>query len=356
MAPRKRPLPAPNYEPPRSAAELLKRYGSGERYFAGARLENASLAKADLSGADLSEADLSGADLSQSVLAEAGLGLAKLTGARLDRSNLTYADLQSANLTRANLSFSDLSGADLRFATLVRTQWTGAKLRGADLSHSDLHGSLLFHVNLEGADLYGARNVRLDTAYTKDARFSPKAEDLWSVLRRFHTGANFSFSLLLLAVYFLPYAGRVVLAVGMSRSHAVIVEAASRGASGGAMPDDSDARVLSRIVEPLSRMGPCLTGECREWAIGQVLVGADLGWSYALGSVCVLIYGLCSWFLTRRIAPLRDQEMQSGYSPEELRLILYSRVHNLAVVFLMIAVVVVFWHGYRWLTTPVWLP
>jgi len=98
-----------NYQRPKDAQELLKRYAAGERYFA-----NASLPVADLSGQKLSGADLSGANL---------------RGA-----NLRGSDLQQAKLLNTTLRDTDLQDADLKGATgLLAGQLGGTNVCGAKL-------------------------------------------------------------------------------------------------------------------------------------------------------------------------------------------------------------------------------
>src|SRR5438093_3556839 len=62
-----------NHQPPANAEELLARYATGERTFAGTRLsktylQGAQLSGADLSGANFSDANLEDADLRDAIL------------------------------------------------------------------------------------------------------------------------------------------------------------------------------------------------------------------------------------------------------------------------------------------------
>lgn len=98
-----------NFEPPKNAQELLKRYAAGERDFA----------KASLAEADLSDADLSGADLRW----------ANLRGANLRGGNLQKARLLNALLRDADLQDADFNGATgLQAAQLGGSNTSGAKL------------------------------------------------------------------------------------------------------------------------------------------------------------------------------------------------------------------------------------
>lgn len=113
------------------AAELLRRYGDGERDFAGAKLARVNLRDAvlvgiDLHDADLREADLCGADLSNADLSDAYLGEAllaeaKLCGAKLCRADCREADLADADLTGADVTGARFLDADLRRAKLSQT-------------------------------------------------------------------------------------------------------------------------------------------------------------------------------------------------------------------------------------------
>ena len=89
------------YAAPRTAEELLKRYGAGERYFPDMVMPY---------GADLSDAKLSGAILS---------------GAKLYGADLRGAILRGADLRGTDLSGAILSGAVLRDATI---NWTSYAL------------------------------------------------------------------------------------------------------------------------------------------------------------------------------------------------------------------------------------
>jgi uncharacterized protein YjbI with pentapeptide repeats len=108
----------PGYEPPQSAAELLRRYAAGERQFPHADLpEGSSLRGANLAGVAFAQAWLSGVDF-------------------------TGADLRRVRFADCNVKCSDFGGADLR----------GASFPGTHVEAADFAGA-----NLEGADFAGAR-------------------------------------------------------------------------------------------------------------------------------------------------------------------------------------------------------
>jgi len=165
------PREPPNYKPPQSASELLKRYAAGERGFVYASLRNANLSGANLHGADLRNTNLIGATLNAATLIDAHLGRADLTAATLRDADLSRATLRDAdlidttligatlidaNLREATLIGADLSDATLRGADLRGALLIGANLSGADLTGADLSGALLIGANLSGANLIGA--------------------------------------------------------------------------------------------------------------------------------------------------------------------------------------------------------
>ena len=160
------------------AEELLRKYATGERDFAGvdlsgivltkyyddeligryqiredswpdgailrginlsgANLEGANLQKVDLMGANLSGANLAGANLHGARLNEA-----LLSGANLREAVLCWARLRETNLSKAVLEWANLGGAYLNGAVLQR-----AKLRGAHLSTDEC-----IDVDFSGADM-----------------------------------------------------------------------------------------------------------------------------------------------------------------------------------------------------------
>lgn len=110
------------YAPPMSAAELLRRYAAGERYFPDADIpENASLRGAVLAGAIFKDFRLSCVDLRE-------------------------ADLRNCRFENGNVKCSAFDNADLRDAVFKEvhveaTSWHGANVEGTDFSGAFYHGS-----------------------------------------------------------------------------------------------------------------------------------------------------------------------------------------------------------------------
>ncbi len=114
---------------PWNDADLIERYQSGERRFAGMSLPGAQLCSANLSEANFGRAVLSGANLRRS----------NLRGCNLQGADLCGADLRGANLCMADLRGVDFSGADLRGANL-----SGAQLLSGSLSAAKIDGTTRF--------------------------------------------------------------------------------------------------------------------------------------------------------------------------------------------------------------------
>ncbi|MDB9376089.1 pentapeptide repeat-containing protein [Nodularia sphaerocarpa] len=139
--------------------ELLARYNTGERNFAGVEilrivgemgerdgvsglitgLEGADLRGINLRGANLETVDVSGADLTGADLFGAYLGEAGLV-----KTILRNANLFSANLSSATLNGADLTGSDLTHVKAVGASFIRAKVPGferGDLTHADFRDS-----------------------------------------------------------------------------------------------------------------------------------------------------------------------------------------------------------------------
>ncbi len=116
------------YVPPRSAEELLERYGTGERYFREADLQRTELRYANLQYANLQSANLNGANLQFVNFQSANLNRAGLQCADFRCADLQRANLQSANLNGANLSGAKLQGTDFQFAHLVNTNLSNTNI------------------------------------------------------------------------------------------------------------------------------------------------------------------------------------------------------------------------------------
>ena len=129
-----------------TAEELLVRYETGERNFAGVEgIQNHG--QIDLKGFDFRGINLRGADL---------------TGVDFTGSNLT-----GAHLTGAILKTAILERAIIRDASLY-----SANLRWANLSEADLGGTDLYHINASGAFFGRAKNIdSLNYAILTDANF-----------------------------------------------------------------------------------------------------------------------------------------------------------------------------------------
>lgn len=138
-----------------TAEELLVRYNSGERNFAGIELiqsqgvpQDSSI---DLEGAILRDINLRGAYLRQADLRRADLTGADLFGVSLELAWLERAIIRDANLYSANLSWCDLTEADLRGTDLNHMNASLAKFCGANIGSFSY--AILPHANFRSADV-----------------------------------------------------------------------------------------------------------------------------------------------------------------------------------------------------------
>jgi uncharacterized protein YjbI with pentapeptide repeats len=117
------------YSPPRSRNELLDRYAAGERYFAGAELDQNMVPQGivDLTGAVLDGADFSNCWFS-----------ASFSGASLRAVNFTHANVKCCDFSRADLTDAIFFGAAIEAAT-----WAGAKVLRTKFGDVSLYGAIL---------------------------------------------------------------------------------------------------------------------------------------------------------------------------------------------------------------------
>ncbi|HEY1387749.1 MAG TPA: pentapeptide repeat-containing protein [Ktedonobacterales bacterium] len=89
---------------PRTAAQLLAAYASGERTFSYWSLAGVNLKQADLRDANFYGADLTGVDLSEADLTRCNFAQANLQSARLRAANISQAYLDGAVTTDADMA------------------------------------------------------------------------------------------------------------------------------------------------------------------------------------------------------------------------------------------------------------
>ena len=107
--------------PPKSFKELLSRFATGERNFAGAELDEDD--ENDLEGVCLD-----GVDLSRSFIV-----------ASFRRASLRGAIFRDANVKTCDFSGADLTGSNFRGAALCETTFVGAILDGVKIGGARYH-------------------------------------------------------------------------------------------------------------------------------------------------------------------------------------------------------------------------
>ena len=137
-----------------SPSDLLGRYSSGERNFAGISFFVNTKPGTMLCEVDLSDIILSGAYLSNITMHETDFSKATMIGTYLVDSRLYMSDLSGADLTGANLSGAYLGYTNLRKANLTGANLTGANLTGADMTDVFLESANLSQVDLSRIKLY----------------------------------------------------------------------------------------------------------------------------------------------------------------------------------------------------------
>lgn len=250
-------------------------------------LEHAVLTGVHLEGAELSEAHLEGADL-----ADTHLEQANLMYAYLEYANLVGVHLEHANLTLGNLQHADVKSAHLEHA---------------DLSEANLEHARVREAGFDRADVRRAEGLRFDRNRVEGISIEGDAPDPWSVLRRKYTGPWFFVHLLLLGVFFAPYAGHALYLTTQSRYQEWFVEEYNRLEA--KLPD---VEVLRGYHEELERR---FRDELERRPAWWLLLGLHKGWlPFALAMV-VIAYNAIRGYLTLRVSTLRDAEERSATTP-----------------------------------------
>jgi uncharacterized protein YjbI with pentapeptide repeats len=377
---------------------------SGRKLPPGADLAGADLTDADLSGttlvrvnlagAKLRRANLAGALLDEVNLADANLEDADLSRACIRNSNLTRADLEEARLDGATVQDSDLSGANLikaslRGAKVVQSPMAGVRmhkacLAGCDLTRVNLTQAVLEYADLTGANLRGAklgdadlrhvRGLRLDQTFIRDARFTPvaaplwsvlghfftrrvlrraggprSASDPWSVLRQSYAGPRLAFLLCALVAFVLPYVARIHTLSVLSQVESTLERGA--GAAQKLAAESGVAEVPPGTVTDLKDRFE--KGRRPVW---WVLLKIDRGPAGSVLAALLILYNLCLAVLVRRVGPMRDEEERSGYSPAwaSYRRLLW--LHRTATVLLAVSFGSFLVNCWELLTQPVFVP
>jgi hypothetical protein len=283
--------------------------------FAGADLRRARLCSANLKGAKFDRANLHSVNFSNAKL----LG-ANFSGATLVRAVFFKNNLQGSSFTGAFMGEALFDSVDLRGA-----EFSSSKLDDARFTNADVKGARFSGAILKGADLRGARNLLLDQTYIKDAHFYPRAKDPWSVLRRSYTGPKFTFILLALIAFAIPYIGRIgfwsFVNLGQGYTQAIFGTIKQRAQEQGI--DDQTIAMLGLSHENITALSQCLSEECVRKSAWQLMLGADqnpisigfISFPFWLLPALLLLYNICRGILTALVAPMRDAEERSGYSP-----------------------------------------
>jgi uncharacterized protein YjbI with pentapeptide repeats len=323
-----------------------------ETIFCGADLYEAKFRRADLFSANLSGADLNKADLSGAKLSCANLSKANLFSADLRKADLSRALLRNASLVWTNLSDSDLSGANLQ----------KANLKGADLKRANL-----FETNFSKANLVEVKGFCASTTYIKDARFEPSATDWWSILRRTYSIPKATLTLLLIVLFFVPYAVRVHALTNATRSQQELSYTSDTLTESGQHPHSERSTGILPDIAAHGTTQPqaCFAHTHEEHPLWVILLGVrgvnPIQFNETRGfpawwlTVTVLIYGFLRLVLTLIVSEMREAEARSGYSPSVGNKWLLIPHYMSSCLALFVAICLP-QHFYSWMNSPVWIP
>ena len=240
---------------------------------------------------------LEGVDLRLAQLAWVNLSYAHLEQANFSEAHLENAKLRCAHFEDAKLKKSHLEYSNLRHAHLQR-----ADVRGAHFSHSTV-----YRADFHRTDVRGVTGLLFDGNCVEQILIEGNASDPWSVLRRSYTGPRFFVHLILLILFFLPYAGRLLYLSTASQTQQSLNEIVDRYE-----PKLETVPGSKSAVESARKWFQKKYRRQRAWPI---LIGWDLGWMAFLFSIIVVSYNGIRAYLTLKVGMLRDAEERSLISP-----------------------------------------
>jgi hypothetical protein len=144
------------------------------------------------------------------------------------------------------------------------------------------------------------------------------------------------FLILGLACFAVPYVARLVGLVQLSHAQRAAVQLAEAG-------DPAARRVAARFEreEPVPVWRPLLGLHPGHW------------WGPTRAGVLVA-YNVCVFWLVRRVGPMRDEEVRSGYTPAWADYRRLVRLHGVCSALLYLSLVSFVWNMAELLTDPVW--
>ena len=269
----------------------------------------------------------------------------------LNWANLSGVNFLAADLTGAELRGANLTGAKLVGAVLAKANLSEANLATADLRRADLAGTVLSRANLTDADLTDVTGLELDSTRILHARFSPRANDKWSILRRTYTGPNMVLNLIFVLLFFVPLIVKggtlAILANAQHRIESVKGVEHSFSLSTNCKEPQG---IISATVDSVE----IFHVPCRAEPVWKLLLGSGgpFGAFMPALTAVLIAYQIVRFLLTRQISLMRDAEERSGVSPPKAGRFTYPRlfrVHQALSFVFLIAVVAFALRAYEFL-------
>ena len=184
------------------------------------------------------------------------------------------------------------------------TYFAPESLQGSTFQGADLGGAQLQQIDLSDCNLRGVKNLVLDDTKIRNASFSPRARDRWSILRRTYTGPKMVFNLLFLVAFLVPFVVKTLFWVGVHDVQTGLEDRVE------AVQKRIPTTVTSRIAEGIKDRT-----QWRTVKVWRLLIGAQDRWRYAAVPILLIVYNVLRALLTYAVGPLREEEERSGYSP-----------------------------------------
>jgi hypothetical protein len=263
---------------------------------------------------------------------------ANFSNAILHRAKITKSMVHGADFTNAKLGASDLSNSELLNANFENAELDHTNLTGANLSAANFKGARLTGSDLTNADLTNAKEFILDHNKIEGTIFPYKSSDRWSILRRKYTGVGMMWTLLFLLSALIPYGIKAVYWIVLNKQQ------------------EQDGILYSELTH-------------NEFTVIQLVFAIDKGFPYFLIPITLVIYNLVRLLLTYVLAPLREEENRTFYTPvwkEKKHLILNTyytsgyhllyKLHLITSWLWVFSIIAFIYNISYWILMPVWMP
>jgi hypothetical protein len=297
----------------------------------GGTLRNTKFGKLNCQEATFERCDFSGSDFSHASLENVTFQDCQLEGTDFSHAMLFRAKFLSMNSDRSSLHNAIFVAAGLQEASFSNVSLLKIDAGRADFQNASFRNAPLTDAVLNSADLRGVQGLVLDHTSTRLAYFSPGAGDDWSTLRRTYTGVRFALILILSAVFAATFVLKALVFYVLGIYSAISV---------GGYSLERYCQIAACVKEPLYFF----------------LFGMSDGPLAAALVFFGLLYNGVRFFVTYKVAMLREEEDRSNCSPRLAEYEWLTPLHCFLYLAQFLVLMLLALHVWTLLTTPLMVP